>query len=119
MARNHKDLDVWNQAISLAADIYDLTSRLPPEEKFGIAVQMRRAAVSIGSNIAEGAARGSRREFIRYLNISAGSASELGTQLEILKKIGSIKEQELSPIQESLDHISRMIQGMLRSLRCS
>ena len=83
--RTHEDLEVWKQAVSLSVSIYKITASFPSDEKFGLTSQMRRAAVSIASNIAEGAARHSRREFVQFLAISAGSASEINTQLIIAK----------------------------------
>ncbi len=81
--KSHKELNVWKDAMQLASNIYQLTSNYPKDEIFGINSQMRRAAVSIPSNIAEGSARGSRKEYIRFLYIAAGSVSELETQLEL------------------------------------
>jgi four helix bundle protein len=75
--KSHADLDVWKRAVDLAADVYKVTASFPAEEKFGLVSQMRRSAVSIASNIAEGAARTSRREFMQFLSIASGSASEL------------------------------------------
>ena len=117
MTRNHKGLDVWNSSVEMAVEIYNLTILLPPEEKYGISAQMKSAAVSIASNIAEGAARGSKKDFIRFLNMAAGSASELDTQLEILLRIELLDKQLIFGIKEKLDKIGRMIQGLIRSLR--
>ncbi|MFQ6610860.1 MAG: four helix bundle protein [Fidelibacterota bacterium] len=83
----HKDLDIWKMSISLVKDIYFLTSTFPKEEKYGLITQMKRAAVSIPSNISEGAARNSRREYIQFLYISLGSLSELETQLIIADEL--------------------------------
>ena len=79
--RTHKDLDVWNKSIELAEKIYKVTSSFPKEEQYGIVSQIRRSVVSISSNIAEGAARNSKKEFIQFLYIALGSLSELETQL--------------------------------------
>ena len=81
--KNHKDLDVWQQAIDLAQHTYEITKTFPKEELYGIVSQMRRSAVSVASNIAEGAARQGNKEFIEFLYIASGSASELDTQIEI------------------------------------
>lgn len=113
----HKNLDLWNKSIKLASDVYRLTNTLPTYHRHGISVQMQRASVSIGSNIAEGAARGSHREFIRFLNIAAGSASELDTHLAILIEIDPLLTEELEHIQSSLTDISKMIQVLINSLR--
>ena len=114
---NHKNLDLWKKSIKLAGDVFRFTSTLPTNHRFGISDQMQRAVVSIGSNVAEGAARGSRREFIRFLNISAGSASELDTHLAILREIHPLPSESLNSIQSSLNDISKMIQGLKNSLQ--
>lgn len=114
---NHKDLDLRNGSIELATDVYQFTSSFPSEEKFGLTAQMRSAAVSIASNIAEGAARGTNREFIRFLNIAAGSASELDTQLEILHRVEIANNSAIEGVRGKLDRVARMIQGLIRSLR--
>jgi four helix bundle protein len=88
VTKNHKDLEVWKEAVEVSTTCYEVTKGFPREEQFGLASQMRRAAVSIASNIAEGAARASSKEFLQFLYISLGSASELDTQVEIAKRIG-------------------------------
>lgn len=115
--KTHKDLDVWREAIKLSKGIYLLTQRYPKEEVFGLVSQMRRAAVSVASNIAEGAARSGNREFIKFLHIAAGSASELDTQLEISKEIGFISPGEINATQDSVAKVSRMLQGLIRSIK--
>ncbi|MDB5902695.1 MAG: four helix bundle protein, partial [Betaproteobacteria bacterium] len=94
MKRNHRDLHAWQQAIELVAAIYALTSRFPDSERYGLTSQMRRAAVSVPSNIAEGAARASTRDLIRFLNIAAGSLSELDTLVAVAKKLGYVENLE-------------------------
>ena len=86
--KTHKDLDVWKLSIQLVKDIYQLTSKFPSEEKFGLVAQIRRAVVSIPSNISEGAARNSDKDYIRFLYISLGSLSEIETQLIIAEELG-------------------------------
>ena len=116
--KDHRNLNVWVVAVDLATEVYNLTTKLPVEEKYGLCSQMRRAVVSIASNIAEGAARGSRKDFIRYLYFSSGSASELNTQLIILKNIGIISEDKrLIEIHEKLNSVIQMIHGLIRALR--
>tara|TARA_R110002050_G_scaffold204327_4_gene339828 strand:- start:29514 stop:29801 length:288 start_codon:yes stop_codon:yes gene_type:complete len=90
----HKDLEVWKRSIDLVVLIYDLTKMFPDDEKFGLTSQMRRAAVSIPSNISEGAGRSSTKEFIRFLDIATGSLSELETQLIIVNRLGFIEKRE-------------------------
>lgn len=94
--KTHKDLDVWREAVSLAKDIYSLSRHLPKEELFGLTSQMRRAAISIPSNIAEGAARSTDKDFCHFLHMAAGSASELDTQLEIVRRLGMAGENEIA-----------------------
>ena len=96
----HKELDVWKEAIDMVTNIYRLTVEYPDSEKFGLVSQMRRASVSVPSNIAEGAARGTNKEYVHFLNISLGSLSELETQiiishnLEFINSIDILKDLE-------------------------
>lgn len=85
--RPHHDLRVWQEAMELVTDVYAASRTFPADERFGLSSQIRRAAVSVPSNIAEGAARGSRKEFIQFLMIARGSLSELDTQLRIAKNL--------------------------------
>ena len=89
--KTHKDLDVWKLSIQLVKDICKLTSEFPSEEKFGLISQIRSAAVSVPSNIAEGAARNSNKDYVRFLYISLGSLSEVETQLIIAKELNLSK----------------------------
>jgi len=86
--QTHRDLEVWTKSIELSVAIYQLTRSFPVEERFGLASQLRRASVSVPSNIAEGAGRGSRGEFLRFIAIARGSLAELQTQLEIARRCG-------------------------------
>jgi len=114
--KTHKDLEVWKSSIVLAGDIYRTTEKYPKSETFGIVSQMRRAAVSIG-NIAEGAARQSRKEFMYFLSISQGSASELDTLIEISKEVDITNIMNLEKLQEDSSKISKMLSGLLRNLK--
>ena len=100
LMKSHKELNVWKDAIDLAENIYQLTSKYPKVEMFGISSQMRSAAVSIPSNIAEGSVRGSRKEYIRFLYIAAGSASELETQLELSIRTTMGERSQIVKLQE-------------------
>lgn len=91
----HKDLDVWKLGIDLVENIYKITSELPDDERYGLSSQMKRSAVSIPSNIAEGAARNSIKDYIRFLYISLGSLSELETQLIIAERTKCLKSLEI------------------------
>lgn len=115
--KSHKDLEVWRASIDLARDVYELTRAYPKEEQYGIISQMRRAAVSVASNIAEGAARQGNKEFLQFLYIALGSASELDTQIEISRKIGFSDGRRLDELQQHLETISRMVQGLIRSVK--
>jgi len=115
--RNHRDLTVWQESVQLAVDCYKTTQGFPAPEQRGLAIQMRRAAVSIASNIAEGAARTSSKEFVQYLYIALGSASELDTQIEIARKTGLGSEPDIGALQASVNGISRMLQGLIKSVK--
>ena len=112
--RSHLDLEVWQCSMDLAADIYAITTRFPREEAYGLSMQMRRSAVSIPSNIAEGAARHSRKEFVQFLHVALGSTAELETQLLLAKRMGFLSGGE--PI-DKLDRIRKMLVALLRSLK--
>ena len=114
--KSHKDLDVWRAAIDMARDIYELTKSYPKEEQFGIISQMRRSAVSIASNIAEGAARHATKEFVQFLYIAVGSATELDTQLEISKAVKMAEPERLDAVQAQVTRITMMLRGLIRSL---
>lgn len=108
--KTHKDLDAWKNAMKLAKEVYAITKSFPKEEIFGITSQMRRAAVSIPSNIAEGAARSGSKEFIQFLYIALGSLSELETQFLLAMDLGYIKQFP----QELLDMSRKLILGLIR-----
>jgi four helix bundle protein len=91
----HKELEIWQRGIGLVEQVYRLTSVFPHEEMYGLTAQIKKSAISIPSNIAEGAARGTRNEYLRFLYISLGSLSELETQLEIAKRLRFITEVEI------------------------
>jgi len=96
--RTHKDLDIWKLGIELVELIYKICEKYPNEEKFGIVSQIKRASVSIPSNIAEGSARNSQKEFIQFCYIALGSLSEVETQLIISKKLNFISDNTLNEI---------------------
>src|SRR3954451_23063189 len=114
--QNYKDLVVWQKGIALAKAIYQLTSRFPSEEKFGLISQMRRAAVSVPSNIAEGQARHTTGEFIQFISHAEGSTAELETQLVLSVELGfTVKDQTTSEFI-LLANIRRMLNGLRRKL---
>lgn len=114
--RTHKDLEVWKDGIKFVTKVYQITSLFPKEELYGITSQIRRAAISIPSNIAEGAARKSANEFRQFLYIALSSASELNTQLIISNNLGFIEPENAEGLNLELDSISRRLQGLIKSL---
>jgi len=115
--QTHQDLDVWKQSVGFVQDIYALTSHFPKEEMYCLSSQMRRAAISIPSNIAEGAARRNRKEFIQFLYIALGSASELHTQLIIGKNLNYFKNE--TKVEDKLTRIQKMLYGLIKYLEKS
>ncbi|ERM81968.1 30S ribosomal protein S23 [Rhodonellum psychrophilum GCM71 = DSM 17998] len=112
----YKDLKVWQKAIQLSVDIYQITGRFPKEERFGLVSQMNRASVSIPSNIAEGAGRNGPKDFNNFLGIALGSCFELDTQLVISNKLNYLSDQEFEKFELELEHIQNMIVKLKKSL---
>ncbi len=113
----HRDLDVYKLSVLFVRDIYKLTELFPKSEVYGLASQMQRAAVSIPSNISEGAARRGTREFLHFLYISSSSASELETQLEVAELLGYIKDKvTYDKLNSSLGTVRMKLLAMIRSL---
>src|SRR3954452_970279 len=112
MAKPHHKLVVWKRSLAFATEIYRITAQFPSEERFGLVSQMRRAAISIPSNIAEGAARNTRKEFVNFLYIAQGSASELETQVLISRELGFVVLEASDGLLSELDEISKMIIGL-------
>lgn len=117
MDKPHKKLDAWKQAMELVKDVYKATSSFPATEKYSLTDQIRRAAVSVPSNIAEGAARQTRKEFINFLHIAQGSLSELDTQFELARELGYIDEVAWKAIDALMVRVDKMLSGLIRSLR--
>jgi len=105
---NFQELKIWQKAISVAEQIYILSSRFPPEEKYGLTSQIRRSAISIPSNIAEGAGRNTNGEFKNFLGIANGSTKELCTQLIISERLKLVSEEKIKPIINDLMEIQKM-----------
>jgi four helix bundle protein len=114
--RGYEDLTVWQKAIDLAEHIYRVTKTFPKEEIYGLTAQIRRCCVSISSNIAEGSARNSEKEFKQFLAIASGSCAELKTQLIIAERVGFIKKPDVSAIVLQTSEIERMLSGLVKSL---
>lgn len=113
---DYQELEVWKNSIELTVYIYKTTEMFPDTEKFGLTNQMRRCAVSIASNIAEGHARNSDADFMRFLRISYGSSAELGTQLLIARRLEFISEEEFATIHSDLVAIRKMLNKFIRFL---
>ena len=113
--KNHKELLVWQKAMQLVVDVYNLIRLLPKEETYGLSDQMRRAAISIPSNIAEGNARSSQKDMAHFLYIAQGSRAELETQLELCELIGYISKERLEPVLMQTQEIGRMLSGLIKS----
>ncbi|MDX6767402.1 MAG: four helix bundle protein [Candidatus Methylacidiphilales bacterium] len=114
--RPHKKLKVWQRSMDLYVDVYRLTRDFPREEIYGITSQMRRAALSIPSNISEGAARHYPKEFLRHLSDAEGSLSELDTQLEAAFRVQLIQESDHKRIQPLIEEVAALLHGLIRSL---
>jgi four helix bundle protein len=112
--RPHHNLEAWSKSVDLVIDVYKGTEKFPKEERFGLTSQIRRAAVSIPANIAEGAGRHSQKEFAYFLSNSQGSASELETELIIARRLGYFDEATFSRLLAELDRIGRLITGLSR-----
>ena len=111
----HKELDVWKEAIDLVTKVYGLTNDFPDTEKFGLISQIRRSAVSVPSNIAEGAARGSNKEYVHFLNISLASLSELETQLIISEKLNYPSDPQIVKDLEKIQSKLYKLRNYLKS----
>ena len=115
--RSYRDLTVWQKACDLAQEIHLLTGQFPKEELYGMVSQMRRAAVSVPSNIAEGAEREGPAEYRRFLSIASGSLSELQTQVELARRFNYITVQQAERLDLDINEISKMLYGLRKSLR--
>ncbi|HEX8922372.1 MAG TPA: four helix bundle protein [Pyrinomonadaceae bacterium] len=115
--RPHEKLDVWNKAVNFVVAVYKITESFPKEEKFGLVSQLRRAAVSVPANIAEGAGRNSYKEFAHFLSNAQGSASEVETELLIAHRLSYLDENNYLELRASLDNIGRMITGLSQHLK--
>jgi len=115
--KNFKDLIVWQKAYDLTLSIYQLTKKFPHEEQYGLVSQMRRAAVSIVSNIAEGHSRKSRTEYAQFLSIAYGSLSELETQILISGNLKFILETDVQNLIQLKDQIGGMLYTLMQKLR--
>ncbi|WP_340154089.1 four helix bundle protein [uncultured Marivirga sp.] len=111
---NYKKLKVWEKSMELSLLIYQVTSTFPSEERFGLISQIRRCAVSIPSNIAEGSSRDSSKDFSRFLRISIGSSFELETQLLLSRELNFVSESDFDAVKNALDEIQKMLNSFIK-----
>lgn len=116
---NFENLAVWHKAIAFSDAVYNVTRPFPREERFGLSDQMRRAAVSIASNIAEGSSRASRNDYARFLEIATGSVFEIAAQAAIAKRQSYITQTEYEQLYAQAEELSRMLSGLRKSLSAS
>jgi four helix bundle protein len=115
--KSYRDLSVWQLSMSLARSVYQSTVPFPKDEQYGLTSQLRRAAISIPSNIAEGRGRDSTKEFLRHLSFAQGSLAEVETQLILSRDLGYLTEERLGGLLATTAELGRMIHGLQRSLR--
>jgi four helix bundle protein len=115
--RSHRDLKIWQLGMEIAELVYQLTRNFPDDEKFGLVSQLRRASISVPANIAEGNARGSTKEYLRFLSIAVGSLAEIETFLELATRFHFGDSQLISRLDALITEERRMLRGLQRSLR--
>lgn len=114
--QSYKDLIAWQLATDLSLRIYRATSAFPSDERFGLTSQLRRAAVSVPSNIAEGYGRGSTQDYLRFLKVARGSLYEIGTQLHIAHELGLIGHEVFNELSNTIQECGRTLAGLIRSI---
>jgi len=115
--RNHRDLVVWQRAMDLIAESYRLTDRFPREERYGLAQQVKRAVVSIPSNIAEGHGRDHLGDYLRHLSVANGSLMELETQFSIAVRLGYLEQTDVRKLFEGTAQVGQLLAGLVRALK--
>ena len=115
MTNSFRDLEVWQESMTLVGEIYTLSKRFPSDERFGLTSQLRRAAVSIPSNIGEGARRKRRKAFAHHLDIALGSQGEVDVQLELAARLAFCTQADRTAIQQRIDRVGRMLNGLIAS----
>lgn len=115
--KSYRDLEVWKKSINLVKEIYKITSSFPKEEIYGLTAQLRRASISVPSNIAEGRSRESTKEYLRFIEISYSSIAELETQITIAYELNFINGKCLEKVLNGTSEIGRMLNGLSRSLK--
>lgn len=116
-AYSFRDLDVWKLSMEMVESVYALTGKLPASENYVMVSQIRRSAISVPSNIAEGSGRDSTKEYIQFINISIGSLCELETQLLLIQRIYKMLDSECTELLKTISSIGRMLHALNRSLR--
>ena len=117
--KNYKDLNIWKRSIEIVENIYKITKNFPKEEIYGLTSQLRRSAVSIPSNIAEGFARFSNKEYKQFLFISLGSCAEFSTQIIIALRLGYFENKKADKLLNEIDEISKMTMSLIKKLNTS
>lgn len=115
--RPHKKLELWKEAIELVVLVYEITKKFPKEEEYGLKSQLRRAAVSVPSNISEGLTRSTIKDKIHFLNISDGSLSEIDTQLEISFRLTYLSLEDFEIVMKKLTLVEKLLSGLIRKLK--
>jgi four helix bundle protein len=114
---SHKDLILWRKAMDLAVLMHQSCTTFPRSETYGLVAQLRRTATSVPSNIAEGYASSSTKEFIYFLRVARGSMAELETQLLLAQRVGYLPESEVADLQDRIDEVGRILQAVIAGLR--
>lgn len=114
--KSYRDLEVWKKAMELAREVYKVTAKFPAEERFGLTNQIRRAVVSVSSNLAEGHARATAADFSRFISISMGSVAELETQLLLSSYLGYLGQNDLERLLSDLDVAGKMLRGLSKAI---
>ena len=117
MKKPHRELTVWQKSVDFIIHVYDLTKKFPKSEMYSLTTQLRRASISIASNIAEGAARKSPKEFLQFLAIARGSISEIDTHLEIVGRLGYVFPKQIENLDIELTELDRMLSGLMNNIR--
>ena len=115
--KTYKDLLIWQKSMALVSEVYKLTKSFPNEEMFGLSAQLRKASVSVPSNIAEGYGRNSTKDYVRFLHIAIGSLYEIQTQIEIAFELKYLPSEDFTRLDKLMKEIERMISSLLRKLK--
>lgn len=117
VASSYRDLEVWQLGMDMVASAYELTNEFPPREMYGLTSQLRRSAVSVPANIAEGHARDSTKEFLHHISFSMGSLAEVETHLLIAERLKFVQQEQIIPLLELCGRIGRMLRSLQKSLK--